>query len=315
MDNKNILIVDLTNGLCNQLNNIAESIILAEIFGRNIYFDFFQIHYNLNDNKLDFNKIINIDKLQENINKVNLNVIIHKKLEINPIEIIQLNFNNQDYTSFIPKQENIKYLKIKSSASVLIPEKYKELLDSILLDIPFTDRFINFSSRIKETFNLNNYICVHLRMEDDCLNSMASILKNLSLNDIDNIYKDIYTKEFEKLSKYNVKIYICTSLGIYENSNNQFYKELKKKYKLIDKNDLLHSIDLENNNHKCRELYGIIDYLIAKDSTYFVGCDWSSFSLLLYNNHIFHIKNTSLLNLWKPCFELNNKINNKVIKE
>jgi hypothetical protein len=320
MDNKNILIINLTSGLCNQLNTIAKSIILAEIFGRNIYFNSFQIHYNSNDNKLDFIEIINIDKLQENINKLKLNVIIKKILDIKPTEIIQLNSNNQkyeyiqDYISLIKKQENVKYLNIESPTSALIPEKYKKLLDDIVLDIHFTDKFIHFASRIKETFNLNNYICVHLRMEDDCLNYMASLLKNLSLKEIENIYKDIYTKEFEKISKYNVKIYICTSLGIYENNNNQFYKDLKKKYNLMDKNDLLLSIDLENNNYKCRELYGIIDYLIAKDSTYFVGCDWSSFSILLYNNHMFHKKNTTLLNLWHSCLDINNKIKNKDIE-
>ena len=70
---------------------------LAEIFDRNIYFNSFQIHYNSNDNKLDFNEIINIDKLQENINKLKLNIKIHKKLNINPTEIIQLNSNNQKY--------------------------------------------------------------------------------------------------------------------------------------------------------------------------------------------------------------------------
>ena len=53
---------------------------LAEIFDRNIYFNSFQIHYNSNDNKLDFNEIINIDKLQENINKLKLNVSIYKKI-------------------------------------------------------------------------------------------------------------------------------------------------------------------------------------------------------------------------------------------
>jgi hypothetical protein len=321
MDNKNILIINLTSGLCNQLNTIAKSIILAEIFDRNIYFKSFQIHYNSNDNKLDFNEIINIDKLQENINKLKLNVKIHKSLNINPTEIIKLNSNNQkyeyikDYISLITLQKNVKYLNIECPISALIPEKYKEILDNIVLDIHFTDKFIHFASRIKETFNLNNYICVHLRMEDDCLNYMSSLLKNLSLKEIENIYKDIYTKEFEKLSKYNVKIYICTSLGIYENNNNQFYKELKKKYNLIDKNDLLLSIDLENNNYKCRELYGIIDYLVAKDSTYFVGCDWSSFSILLYNSHMFHIKNTTLLNLWNSCLDKNNKIKNKEINK
>ena len=321
MNHKNILIIDLTSGLCNQLNTIAKSIILAEIFGRNIYFNSFQIHYNINDNKMDFNKIINVDKLQENINKLNLNVIIHKKLDINPIEIIQFNSNIQkytsieDYISLIKKQDHIKYLNIESSTLPVIPEKYKTILDSIVLDIHFNDKFINFASRIKETFNLNNYICVHLRMEDDCLNYMAALLNNLSLKEIENIYKDIYTKELEKISKYNVKIYICSSLCIYENNNNHFYKELKKKYNLIDKNDLLLSINLENNNHKCRELYGIIDYLIAKDSTYFVGCDWSAFSISLYNNHMFHKKNTTLLNLWQSCLDTNDKINNEEKKQ
>ena len=45
MDNKNILFINLTSGLCNQLNTIAKSIILAEIFKRDIYFQSFQIHY------------------------------------------------------------------------------------------------------------------------------------------------------------------------------------------------------------------------------------------------------------------------------
>ena len=130
MSNKNILIINLTSGLCNQLNTIAKSIILAEIFGRNIYFQSFQIHYNSNDNKLNFNEIINIDKLQENINKLKFNVKIHKKLDINPIEIIQLNTNNQkyeyiqDYISLITLQKNFKYLNIESTKLVLIYEKY-----------------------------------------------------------------------------------------------------------------------------------------------------------------------------------------------
>ena len=307
MNNKNILIINLTSGLCNQLNTIAKSIILAEIFNRNIYFKSFQIHYNSNDNKLSFNEIINIDKLQQNINKLKLNVKILKELNIKSTEIIQLNSNNQkyeyiqDYITLITEQNNVKYLNIKSPTSAILPDKYKDIEENIILNIQFSNKFLQLASKIKETFNLNNYICVHLRMEDDCLNYMESLLNNKSFLEIENIYKDIYTNELEKLYKYNVKIYICTSLGIYENNNNQYYKNLKKKYNLIDKNDLLFSINLENDNYKCRELYGIIDYLIAKDSTYFVGCDWSSFSILLYKNHILHNKKTTLLDLWKSC--------------
>jgi len=307
MDNKNIFLINLTSGLCNQLNTIAKSIILAEIFNRNIYFQSFQIHYNSNDNKSNFSEVINIDKLQENINKLKLQVKILKELNINSTEIIQLNSNNQkyeyiqDYISLITKQKHIKYLNIECPTSALLPDKYKEMEENIILDIHFSDKFTYLASRIKETFNLNNYICVHLRLEDDCLKYMKSLLNNLSLKEIEDIYKEIYLIELEKIYKYNVKIYICTSLGIYENNNNQFYKELKQKYNLIDKNDLLLSMNLGNYNYKCRELYGIIDYLIAKDSTYFVGCDWSSFSILLYKNHLLHNKKASLLNLWKTC--------------
>ena len=306
---KNILVINLTSGLCNQLNSIAKAIILASIDNRDLYFQSFQIHYDINNNKLNTNEIINIDKLQEIINYLELDVKIYKNIDIKEDKIIDLNVNNQDYsyledfTSYLKKQKEDSFLNIGSPICAKIPEKYKDALDKIILNIQFTEKFITYSSRIKETFHLQNYICVHLRMEDDCLEYMVKLLKNKSYKKVEDIYKEKYTSLFKELSNYKVKIYICTSLCIYENKNNIFYQELKKKYNLIDKNDLLLSMNLGNNDSKCRELYGIIDYLIAKDSTYFVGCDWSSFSILLYNNHKFYKKNTKLIDLWKSCLE------------
>ena len=71
----------------------------------------------------------------------------------------------------------------------------------------------------------------------------------------------------------------------------------------IDKNDIIRELNFDLGGKKCRELYGIVDFIIARDSNYFIGCDWSSFSLLIYNNHIFRNKKTKLLNLWKNCIK------------
>ena len=100
-----------------------------------------------------------------------------------------------------------------------------------------------------------------------------------------------------------MNIYICTSLGIYENYNNVFYQILKKEYNLIDKNDLLNLIEINGvtKGLKKRELYGIIDYIIAQDSSYFIGCDWSSFSITLKYNHMIKNKQNKLLSIWDLC--------------
>lgn len=308
MESKNILFIKPSSGLCNQINCITKSIILAEIFNKNIYFDSFQIDYKNTDNNININNILNLDKLQNILQKVKIKVKIYKELDINKEEIINLKTNNQDISyitdiiSLIKKQESEKYLYIGSPISCIIPDNYKDIESYISLNIPFSDKFLNYASKIKETFQLQNYACIHLRMEDDCLNYMVKLLENKkTFQEVENIYKYIYLEEFEKLKKFNVKTYVCTSLGIYKNNNNKFYGELKKKYNLIDKNDLINSINIDNDDNNCRELYGIIDYIIAKEANYFVGCDWSSFSILLYNNHIHYKKNTKLLNLWKMC--------------
>ena len=89
----------------------------------------------------------------------------------------------------------------------------------------------------------------------------------------------------------------------YENKNNLFYDIIKKKYNLIDKYDLLNEIYFEDIDPQLnqREIYGILDYIIAQDSLYFVGCDWSSFSISLKNNHKSLNKSYNLLNIWKIC--------------
>jgi len=95
-------------------------------------------------------------------------------------------------------------------------------------------------------------------------------------------YNDLYK---------NYNIYASTSLGLNDNINNDFYEEIKKKYNLIDKSDLIK--DFKDNNY--REILAIIDIIIAKDSELFIGTDWSSFSCNIHHTHIINDKKSILI--------------------
>jgi hypothetical protein len=161
------------------------------------------------------------------------------------------------------------------------------------------DKYINIANEIKEKLKLKYYCCVHLRLEDDSINFMKDQNNKLDFNIVNEIYKNKYIEELELLNNTKQKIYICTSLCMNENFNNIFYKDIKTKYNLIDKNDI---ININKNN--CREIYGIIDFIIAQDSLYFSGSDWSSFSIYIYSNHKFNNKDAKLINIWDTLINI-----------
>jgi hypothetical protein len=156
------------------------------------------------------------------------------------------------------------------------------------------------SPTLVNSVNLNNYSCIHLRLEDDAINYMKDYSGELDFDKVNDIYKNKYLTELEYLKKnindFNHKIYVCTSLNIDNNKNNEFYRFIKEKYNLLDKNDI---INVFLNKCDCREIYGIIDFIIAKDSIYFIGSDWSSYSIYLFNNHTYNSKSAKLINIWR----------------
>jgi hypothetical protein len=162
------------------------------------------------------------------------------------------------------------------------------------------------SNVVKNKLKLDNYICLHLRLENDAINYIYEThikdkKNNFNKNYVSEKCREIFKNEIEQLNnlnKDNNKIYICTSLIIDNNDNNYFYTNLKKTYNLIDKNDIIQLPEIKNVCN-CREIYAIIDFLIAKDSTYFVGIDWSSFSIFIYWNHIYSNKNADMIKLWE----------------
>ena len=309
---KKFLIIKPKYGLCNQLLSISKGIILGLITKRDIIFNSFQLDYRNINNVCEFHKIIDIDDLQEKLNIININIKVYSSIDINGIKM--QTFTNDDISyikDLIPMfsyecnmQE--KHLDVDNPISATLPSEYDELYKYINLNIKFTDKYINIANNIKTSLKLSNYTCIHLRLEDDSINFMKEQNKKIDLTVINDIYKNKYLTELDYIKNLNIDnhiIYICTSLGIDHNLNNDFYNEIKKKYNLVDKNDF---IDFSNtdNDESCRELYGIIDYIIAKGSIYFIGSDWSSYSIYLYTNHKHDNKATKLIDIWETVINL-----------
>jgi hypothetical protein len=312
--NKKIYILEPRSGLCNQLSCISIGIVLGHIYNRDIYFNKFQIDYKNENNLIEIDKIINIKHLNKFIKEdLKLKINIHENLndiDIKQIENIKLikdlkinEIRDIDMILKLEENMNTNILNIKNPISIHLKDEDYLLNEKIKSNIKFHHQFIENAKKIRNYFKLNHYCCVHIRMEDDAIQFMMSLLKNNDFTKINDIYRNIYLNEIKRLESLNMNIYICTSLGIYENYNNVFYQILKKEYNLIDKNDLLNLIEINGvtKGLKKRELYGIIDYIIAQDSSYFIGCDWSSFSITLKYNHMIKNKQNKLLSIWDLC--------------
>jgi hypothetical protein len=322
INNKKLLIIRPRCGLTNQLSCIAKGIIYAHITNRNLYIDNFQIDYRDYENFKNMNDIINIKKLQNTINKLNLNVIIENNIyynlsnnnrnidnkiydikKINTFKDIEIYFL-QDIIPIIFHEENnsIINLDIDNPISSIIPEEYNLILYEIMIEIDFVEELKNISNNIINKLNLKNYTCIHLRLENDAINYINKFT-NIGYDNVNKIYKEKYLLEdnFFKNNKNNV--YVCTSL-CKDDINFDFYNDLKSKFNLKDNNDFVANDFISNdfvsndfvsndfvsndfisndfiNYSNCREIYGIIDYLIAKNANYFLGCDWSGFSIYI----------------------------------
>jgi hypothetical protein len=300
MSNKKFLIIRPKYGLCNQLLSISKGIIFGIISNRDVIYSNFQLDYRHENNVCEFHDIIDIEHLQKILINLGLNIKIYSKSNAGSIKIKNYTQDNisyvKDFITLLINDENnnIDYLDIDNPISADIPSEYEKIYKYININIKFIDKYIKIAELIKNKLKLENYTCIHLRIEDDALNFMQQHNSNLTREQINNLHIKKYNEEFNYLKNINSKIYICSSLLIGNNINNDLYKNLKKKYNLLDKNDFITDKDFNNN----REIFGIIDYIIAKDSIYFIGADWSSFSMYINEHHLFYKKAVKLLDIY-----------------
>jgi len=119
---------------------------------------------------------------------------------------------------------NIVSLDIYSSFG-LIHKDFTNLYHTLISNIYFKDIFYDLKEKIKNNLNLTNYSTIHLRIEDDCINSFSKYYK-LSVNEFNEKIKHYYN---EKIQNINNPIYICSGILNFHNKiNKDYYIELKK---------------------------------------------------------------------------------------
>ena len=303
---KRVLVIRPRCGLTNQLSCIAKGIILAHISNRDLYIDNFQLDYRNYDNFMNIKNIINVQHLQNFLYSNGIFVSIENNIINSDIKKIET-FTNEDIyfikniMKLIFHKNNIMIpvLDIDNPISSEIPPEYEEILNNIIQNIEFTDGLKNIATNIIQSLNLNNYTCIHLRIENDAIDYMTkfSSMDYLDINKI-YVYKYIEETNFFELNRNN--IYICTSLSD-KDINYPYYLEIKEKYGLKDKNDIEY---FKTSDENYRELLAIIDYMIAKKSHFFLGCDWSGFSLYIKHNHVLENKYVKLINIFESIKNL-----------
>ena len=210
INNKKLLIIRPRCVLTNQLSCIAKGIIYSHITNRNLYIDNFQVDYRDYENFKNINDIIDIKKLQNTINKLNLNVIIENNIyydlsnnsnkiyeikKINTFTDIEIYFL-EDIIPIIFHEENnsIVNLDIDNPISCVIPDEYNLILYEIMIEIDFVEELKNISNNIINKLNLTNYTCIHLRLENDAINYINKFT-NIGYDNVNKIYKEKYLLE------------------------------------------------------------------------------------------------------------------------
>jgi len=290
-------------GLGNQIYTIVKGILLAIKYNRNIYIDKFQI--DLNSGRLcNINEILDIKKINiflQTIIKTNIEIL--DTIDENIINTIS-NYclPNIDYTKISTITYINNYIEINSHMNIIylgnivsldlfqsfgyIWNVYTDTNFYYLLmnNISFHKKFYILKDKIKEELNLNNYNCVHLRIEDDAINHFYKCYHNLTIEEYNNNLLKFYTTN---MPTQNIT-YICSGIINFDNNINlNYYNDLMKNNKLLcDKQNIVLDTYYTSN----RELIAIVDLLLAFDSTYFIGYDFSSFTQLIKCNFIFQNK-------------------------
>ena len=183
---KKVFVVTPRFGLCNQLLSITKGIVYAHIYGRDVYFDGFQNDYRYSSVLSPFDSIFNVDKINKELAEININVRILKyipteKIEsIDPIDIPnnQKLYHIKDIVSILNlgKYKKMNYLCIENPISSNIPETYILLEKNLNKHIHFHQAFHTKVELIKEKLNLNEYCCIHMRLENDAIEYSFKVL-------------------------------------------------------------------------------------------------------------------------------------------
>jgi hypothetical protein len=271
-------------GLLNQFNHLVNGITLAHLNKRHICNPRFLINYNNLDSIL-FSDIIDINHLN--------NLLITLKFDTN-IEFDE-KFEPQDWVKKAYYNNLVLVDGIEHIANGLAQDDEtfidlgllfamytifdKHLNDgrlSIYKEMRFTQQYYDVLNFCKINYLAESYNVVHLRLEDDWINSRSNEGK---FEEVTNKLITSYNKTMDSLFKSDDIIYVATHLLKSDNKNNWFMKEFKEKYPRS-----VFSIPWRDNFLNItqgREIDALVDYIICRGSQKFIGLAASTFSIAI----------------------------------
>lgn len=273
-----------SSGLFNQLFSLVNAIIIGVKLSKNIYIEYFYPLYN-NDNKIDINEIININKT--NINLQQLKIKLFTKSDLN----IDINWNNDNINCLIPfkqdrteervfneinKLQNIEFININDTFGVYFArnKNFYYIFYNILKDIVFSNKIYENLDLIIKNYKIPiDFKSVHLRLEDDYWREAKEKI----------IY--LFNQEFKN---YNKNDFIFISTGL--NPKDKYYYILEEFKKIYPNSIIL------NKTPEIREIDAIYDYLICIRSNEFLGIIDSTFSEVINYNFLSTNRKTKIIN-------------------
>ena len=291
-----LFIIEPKIGLCNQLMSIIKGIMIGNKYNRDIYINGFQKNLFEANSICDINDILDLDEINEYLNESNINVKILKNIEDVIRDKIEF-LGNVDYgeistlnqmTNIIEMNLDKPYLNIGNPVS-LCPYKefncnwndHNNLYWKLCYNIKFHKKFYDLKNSIKEQLKLQNYVSMHMRIENDALCHFSRCY-GLTTDEYNGKLLKFYLDAINE-NKQDM-IYISSSMSYFSDTINiNFYNDLiKNNENLYDKKN----IEIDDYYLKNRELLAIIDLLIAYDGDKFFGSGASSYSQFIENYFI-----------------------------
>ena len=290
-ERKNLRIT-IFGGLFNQLFGLINGIMLAHIFKRDLYIDgFYEDPFRTLENT-PIGRTFNLNKLNEILTDLqfyprvfesddqikwekvsDFNIFGMYWLPLSMDVIINELYKNNLYIGMTYSGAHPFYTGSSTGGSN--NQKINSVYDYILDNLPFNDAFTLKSQELRMQLGLsdNDYVAVHVRMEDDMLNFLPKYIyqadDDIVCNNLFNNYKSLLTEY-----SLNNKIFISTALLKKPNRYSEQLEAILKE----NNNLIINRNDIEVEGMYGREISGILEYLTCREAKIFIGYEISTFT-------------------------------------
>lgn len=277
------------HSLCDQLNCLVTAIIIGHYTRRAVVTDYLYTSHEARTT-VPLNAVIDIDKLNSDLNRLGISTrvivaasdtVYNNRLKSAPDSILKncnSMYNGTDYLKYLYEL----YYEDSEGINIGIPltdlnidhavyPKLKSMFSSIIQILSPTLIMNDVVSEVKKNMGLSDdYVALHLRLEDEILEYQSNINNNNYGVQMLQLYDRLMGILQKSVSKD--RLFIATGLGKRSNS----YNFLLDDYSALSTKEFRKKLSIPYAEGT--DMDSLLDYLISKESSLFIGTDSSTFS-------------------------------------